>query len=201
MHGRSAVSLNARVPRRWILSCVNGGGTAAARPWQPFPASGACLSLNWAASAPPRAHPAAAGAAGGMIRRFGSLNPYAKGKTGTDMYVHPADEVEAQRPLAPDPYDGTYQRPQGAPDPRSISREQFHQFMYGKPQRFSKELKVAVMGCTLAGFGIGITWLTVYIMRPDDFEWVEEERKRIQEAKQRIQARIDKADSVGTSAA
>ncbi|CDJ50667.1 hypothetical protein, conserved [Eimeria brunetti] len=115
------------------------------------------------------------------------------GSQARALNPHPADQVEAQRPLAPNPYDGVYKMPEGAPDPHSLSRARFHQFMHGKPQRFSKELKVTVMGCTLAGFGVGVTWLTAYIMRPDDFEWVEEERKRIQEAKERIQSRIDKA--------
>ena len=52
------------------------------------------------------------------------------------------------------------------------------------------------MGCTLAGFGVGVTWLTAYIMRPDDFEWVEEERRRIQEAKERIQQKIERAEKM-----
>lgn len=42
--------------------------------------------------------------------------------------------------------------------------------------------------------GIGVTWLTAYIMRPDDFEWVEEERRRIEEAKARIQKKIEQAN-------
>ncbi|KAL8453132.1 hypothetical protein Emed_001002 [Eimeria media] len=110
--------------------------------------------------------------------------------------------------------------PRGAPDARNLSRQQFHQFMKGKPQRFSKELKsctgkevgepashrlahliprlherhVAMMGVSLTVFGVGMTWLTVYLMRPDDFEWVEEERRRIQEAKDRIQRKIDEAN-------
>lgn len=50
------------------------------------------------------------------------------------------------------------------------------------------------MGFSLTAIGIGVTWLTAYIMRPDDFQWVEEERRRIQEAKERIQLRIDKAN-------
>ena len=63
-------------------------------------------------------------------------------KSALNYPPHPGDEVDAQRPLAPDPYDSTYKLPQGAPDARSLSRERFHQFMHGKPQRFSKELKV-----------------------------------------------------------
>lgn len=129
-------------------------------------------------------------------RYFGSMNLAAKSKgpAGSLEHFHPADIVEAQRPLAPDPYDGTYKMPQGAPDARNLTRQQFHQFMHGKPQRFSKELKVAIMGVSLTAVGIGVTWLTAYIMRPDDFQWVEEERKRIQEAKERIQKKIDKAN-------
>lgn len=54
------------------------------------------------------------------------------------------EEVEKNRPLAPDPCDGTYQMPARAPNPSNLSRDQFHQFMQGKPQRFSQELKVFV---------------------------------------------------------
>lgn len=78
------------------------------------------------------------------VRSFGSLNLFAKNK-GSAAFpedFHPADVVDAQRPLAPDPYDGTYRMPQGAPDARNLTRQQFHQFMHGKPQRFSRELKV-----------------------------------------------------------
>ncbi|KAL8428192.1 hypothetical protein Efla_005294 [Eimeria flavescens] len=135
------------------------------------------------------------------VRSFSSLNPLSRvGKKNEsrrsppEQQLPPWEEVEAQRPLAPDPYDGTYKMPCGAPDARSISRQQFHQFMKGKPQRFSKELKVAAMGVSLMTFGVGVTCLTVYLMRPDDFEWVEEERRRIQEAKERIQRRIDEAN-------
>lgn len=82
------------------------------------------------------------------IRSFGSLRSSSlsggKSVNGAEQQMSPWDEVEAQRPLAPDPYDGTYQMPKGAPDPRNLSRQQFHQFMHGKPQRFSKELKVGL---------------------------------------------------------
>ncbi|KAL8429823.1 hypothetical protein ACSSS7_006271 [Eimeria intestinalis] len=139
-------------------------------------------------------------------RLFSSLNLLSQhqnkpseSSSSSSVQLPPWEEVEAQRPLAPDPYDGTYQMPRGAPDSRNISRQQFHQFMKGKPQRFSKELKVAVMGVSLTVFGVGMTWLTVYLMRPDDFEWVEEERKRIQDAKDRIQRKIDQANRMQLS--
>lgn len=57
--------------------------------------------------------------------------------------------------------------------------------------------QVAVIGISLALFGIGVTALTMHIMRPDDFEWVEEERRRLQQAKERIQQNIRKASSEG----
>ncbi|KAL8454932.1 hypothetical protein Emag_001298 [Eimeria magna] len=139
-------------------------------------------------------------------RPFSSLNLLSQrhnkpseSSTSPSAQLPPWEEVEAQRPLAPDPYDGTYQMPQGAPDARNLSRQQFHQFMKGKPQRFSKELKVAMMGVSLTVFGVGMTWLTVYLMRPDDFEWVEEERRRIQEAKDRIQRKIEQANRLQVS--
>ncbi|KAL8275804.1 hypothetical protein Esti_000367 [Eimeria stiedai] len=139
-------------------------------------------------------------------RLFSSLNVVSQcdnkpsdNSSSPSVQLSPWEEVEAQRPLAPDPYDGTYEMPRGAPDVRNLSRQQFHQFMKGKPQRFSKELKVAMMGVSLTVFGVGMTWLTVHLMRPDDFEWVEEERRRIQEAKDRIQRKIDQANRLQVS--
>lgn len=94
-------------------------------------------------------------------------------------------EVERMRPRAPNPWDGTYQWPAAAPDPLEIKRESFHAFMHGKQEMFSRELKVFVYGWAMAGLLVGLTALTIYVMAPDDFEWVEEERARMERAKRK----------------
>mmetsp|Transcript_35044 Transcript_35044/g.69162 ORF Transcript_35044/g.69162 Transcript_35044/m.69162 type:complete len:161 (+) Transcript_35044:148-630(+) len=93
-------------------------------------------------------------------------------------------EVDMNRPRVPKVED--YVRPKKAPDPNQLTREQFRQFMRGKPQRFSVELQQFIGAWIILGFISSEVMLTLYIMRPDDFEWVEEERARLEAAKRKM---------------
>ncbi|PFH35331.1 hypothetical protein BESB_062180 [Besnoitia besnoiti] len=94
-------------------------------------------------------------------------------------------EVERARPRVPNAFDGTYQWPQAAPNPLEIKRETFQAFMHGKTERFSRELKVFLYGWGITLFIVGLTLLTIKLMAPDDFEWVEAERERMEQAKRK----------------
>lgn len=98
------------------------------------------------------------------------------------------EEVEAHRPKAPT-LEG-YERPKGAPEQFDLTREQFHQYMRGKPRRYSSELRVFLTGIGVMSFVLAECAFTVYKMRPDDLSWIEEERQRAAAAKARIDARI-----------
>ncbi|OLP97100.1 hypothetical protein AK812_SmicGene20623 [Symbiodinium microadriaticum] len=103
------------------------------------------------------------------------------------------EEVELHRPKAPT-LEG-YVRPVGAPEQLDIPREQYHQFMMGKPARYSVELRNFLMGLGVVSFCFAEFAFTVYKLRPDDLDWVDEERKRAAAAKARIEARIAKQES------
>ncbi|CAE7264993.1 unnamed protein product [Symbiodinium sp. CCMP2592] len=107
------------------------------------------------------------------------------------------EEVELHRPKAPT-LEG-YVRPVGAPEQLDIPREQYHQFMMGKPARYSVELRNFLMGLGVVSFCFAEFAFTVYKLRPDDLDWVDEERKRAAAAKARIEARIAKQESEGSS--
>mmetsp|Transcript_31690 Transcript_31690/g.74217 ORF Transcript_31690/g.74217 Transcript_31690/m.74217 type:complete len:147 (+) Transcript_31690:63-503(+) len=107
------------------------------------------------------------------------------------------EEVELHRPKAPT-LEG-YVRPVGAPEQLDIPREQYHQFMMGKPARYSVELRNFLMGLGVVSFCFAEFAFTVYKLRPDDLDWVDEERKRAAAAKARIEARIAKQESEASS--
>merc|ERR1719203_1470069 len=98
------------------------------------------------------------------------------------------EEVELHRPKAPS-LDG-YVRPAGAPDQMDITREQYHQFMLGKPAKYSVELRNFLLGVATVSFCLSEFAFTIYKLKPDDLDWVDEERKRAAAAKARIDARI-----------
>ncbi|CAE8705257.1 unnamed protein product [Polarella glacialis] len=101
------------------------------------------------------------------------------------------EEVELHRPKVPS-IEG-YIRPAGAPEQYDITREQYHQFMLGKPTRYSVELRNFLMGLGVVSFCLAEFAFTIYKLRPDDLGWVDEERQRASEAKARIEAKIAKA--------
>lgn len=79
----------------------------------------------------------------GTSRFFSTVN-----KTSRESGMSPPQtstwlEVERVRPQVPSAFDGTYQWPEAAPNPLDIKRENFHAFMHGKSERFSRELKVS----------------------------------------------------------
>eukprot|EP00930_Biecheleria_cincta_P057801 TRINITY_DN43678_c0_g1_i1.p1 TRINITY_DN43678_c0_g1~~TRINITY_DN43678_c0_g1_i1.p1 ORF type:complete len:148 (-),score=30.59 TRINITY_DN43678_c0_g1_i1:116-559(-) len=102
------------------------------------------------------------------------------------------EEVELHRPKAPS-LEG-YVRPTGAPEQFDISREQYHQFMLGKPARYSVELRNFLMGLGVVSFCLAEFAFTIYKLRPDDLDWVDEERQRAAAAKARIEAKIAKQE-------
>mmetsp|Transcript_80160 Transcript_80160/g.124920 ORF Transcript_80160/g.124920 Transcript_80160/m.124920 type:complete len:147 (+) Transcript_80160:78-518(+) len=98
------------------------------------------------------------------------------------------EEVELHRPKAPT-LEG-YVRPAGAPEQFDTTREQYHQFMLGKPGRYSMELRNFLLGLGVVSFIFAEFAFTIYKLRPDDLDWVDEERQRAAAAKARIEARI-----------
>eukprot|EP00389_Voromonas_pontica_P002816 GDKH01004183.1.p1 GENE.GDKH01004183.1~~GDKH01004183.1.p1 ORF type:complete len:166 (-),score=11.52 GDKH01004183.1:236-733(-) len=97
------------------------------------------------------------------------------------------EEVEAHRPRVPklDPK----LRPSNAPSPEEITRKQFRQFMRGKMKTVSTETKQTLALIALLTFIICEVAFTIKQLSPDDFQWVEEERTRIEAAKRKM-ARI-----------
>mmetsp|Transcript_120002 Transcript_120002/g.208395 ORF Transcript_120002/g.208395 Transcript_120002/m.208395 type:complete len:150 (+) Transcript_120002:89-538(+) len=98
------------------------------------------------------------------------------------------EEVELHRPKAPT-LEG-YVRPAGAPEQFDLTRDQYHQFMLGKPAKYSVELRNFLMGLGVVSFILAEFAFTIYKLRPDDLDWVDEERIRAAAAKARIEARI-----------
>merc|ERR1712232_1407848 len=98
------------------------------------------------------------------------------------------EEVELHRPKAPT-LEG-YVRPVGAPEQNDLTRDQYHQFMMGKPAKYSVELRNFLMGLGVVSFCLAEFAFTLYKLRPDDLDWVDEERQRAAAAKARIDARI-----------
>lgn len=98
------------------------------------------------------------------------------------------EEVELHRPMAPS-LDG-YNRPVGAPNQEDITREQYHQFMLGKPEKYSAELRNFIMGFAVVSFCLAEFAFTIYKLRPDDLDWIDEERQRAAAAKARIEAKL-----------
>merc|ERR1712007_291730 len=77
-----------------------------------------------------------------------------------------------------------------APEQGDISREQYHQFMLGKPARYSLEFRNFLMGFGVISFMLFEFSFTVYKLQPDDMGWVDEERKRAAAAKARMDAKL-----------
>jgi len=110
------------------------------------------------------------------------------------------EEVEQHRPKAPS-VEG-YIRPVGAPEQFDVTREQYHQFMMGKPARYSYELRNFLMGLGMVSFCTAEFAFTIYKLKPDDLDWVDEERTKAAAAKARIEAKIAKQqETVATDAA
>lgn len=84
------------------------------------------------------------------------------------------EEIHMFQPRVPHPHD--YDWPKGAPDPLDTPRERFHEFMRGRPIPFT----VSVGRNLYRNLGFTFFFVLSYggyqAMRPDDFQWVDEER-------------------------
>merc|ERR1711920_836683 len=100
--------------------------------------------------------------------------------TSTSRALETWEEVELHRPKAPT-LDG-YVRPAGAPEQSELTRDQYHQFMMGKPSRYSIELRNFLMGLGVVSFCLSEFAYTIYKLRPDGLDWIDEERKRAEAA-------------------
>merc|ERR1712187_890530 len=98
------------------------------------------------------------------------------------------EEVELHRPKAPT-LEG-YVRPVGAPEQNDLTRDQYHQFMMGKPAKYSVELRNFLMGLGVVSFCLAEFAFTLYKLRPYDLDWGDEEQRAAAAAKARIDARI-----------
>jgi hypothetical protein len=79
-----------------------------------------------------------------------------------------------------------YQRPERAPLPENLRREQFHQFMMGKQDKYPVELKTYVLAFALFSWIVGLAAFTFHKLKPDDFEWIEEQRNKAEAYKERM---------------
>lgn len=100
------------------------------------------------------------------------------------------EEVDINYPRVPT-LDG-YQRPKNAPLPSELTREQYHQYMLGRPERFSKEFQTWICGVCMCALCMSIMAFASFKLKPDDFDWLEEERTRAERAKIRISERNEK---------
>ena len=98
------------------------------------------------------------------------------------------EEVERNRPRVPN-LEG-YRRPAKAPQQQEIPREEFHRFMMGRAPRVPEQWRAFVGGFVLFSWCVGACALTMYKLRPDDFEWLEEERNKAEAAKARITKKL-----------
>ncbi|VWU51220.1 conserved protein, unknown function [Hepatocystis sp. ex Piliocolobus tephrosceles] len=68
----------------------------------------------------------------------------------------------------------------------NIDINTFKQYKHKNNPLFSTEFKVFITGFLISCWCIFAVYLTVKILSPDDFEWIENERKRLEEAKKKI---------------
>ncbi|EUD66739.1 hypothetical protein C922_02724 [Plasmodium inui San Antonio 1] len=68
----------------------------------------------------------------------------------------------------------------------SIDINTFKKYKHKNNPIFSTEFKVFITGFLICGWCVFAVYLTVRIMSPDDFEWVENERKRLEDAKRKV---------------
>ncbi len=80
--------------------------------------------------------------------------------------------------------------PDSAPNVSRVPRSEYHRFMLGKPTRFHKDFRVFFFGLSITALILGECSFALFQLRPDDFDFVKEERDRAQKAKERIEARI-----------
>ena len=97
-----------------------------------------------------------------------------------------ATPEEIQRQMVRIPTLEGYRRPEKAPLPENLNRERFHQFMMGKPDKYPIELKTYLLAFVLVAWVIGLASFTFYKLKPDDFDWIEEQRNKAEAYKERM---------------
>ncbi|CAD7939858.1 unnamed protein product [Amoebophrya sp. A120] len=79
-----------------------------------------------------------------------------------------------------------YKRPKNAPLPTELTRADYHQFMRGKPRRWQQQTVCPAVGAALICFTFCEMAYAMFKLKPDDFDWIEEERARARAARERI---------------
>ncbi|SBT31508.1 conserved Plasmodium protein, unknown function [Plasmodium ovale wallikeri] len=79
----------------------------------------------------------------------------------------------------------------------NIDINTFRKYKHKNNPIFSTEFKIFITGVFLCGWCVFAIYLTVRIMSPDDFEWVENERKRLEDAKKKIMCIKEKEKEKG----
>ena len=120
----------------------------------------------------------------GMLRR--QVRKFCSSRNETPLSTW--EEVERNRPRVPT-LEG-YRRPARAPQQQDIPREDFHRFMMGRAPKIPEQWRAFVGGFVLFSWCIGACAFTMYKLRPDDFEWLEEERNKAEAAKARIMKKM-----------
>ncbi|GAW79436.1 hypothetical protein, conserved [Plasmodium gonderi] len=78
----------------------------------------------------------------------------------------------------------------------NIDINTFKKYKHKNNPIFSTEFKVFITGFLICGWCVFAIYLTIRIMSPDDFEWVESERKRLEDAKKKIMIIKDRENKV-----
>ena len=73
-----------------------------------------------------------------------------------------------------------------------ITREQYHQFTRGTKRTMDPELGNFLVGFGTMCWGVFACAGTMYLMRPDDFSWVDEEREKAAAAAERYKRIAEK---------
>ncbi|SCL97732.1 conserved Plasmodium protein, unknown function [Plasmodium chabaudi chabaudi] len=68
----------------------------------------------------------------------------------------------------------------------NIDINTFRKYKHKNNPTFSTEFKVFITGLSICAWCLFAMYMTVKIMTPNDFEWVDNERKRLEEAKKKI---------------
>lgn len=120
----------------------------------------------------------------GGSRRHKSFQEGSTTASGERRVLTKLEETQMYQPRVPHPE--AYEWPKGAPNPHDARREQYHEFMRGRPFCFTANVTTVLY--RLGGFGLSLVLVIISyrILRPDDFQWVDEERKRLLAARKKL---------------
>ncbi|CZT98188.1 hypothetical protein PFMG_00808 [Plasmodium falciparum IGH-CR14] len=68
----------------------------------------------------------------------------------------------------------------------NIDINTFKKYKHKNNPTFSTEFKIFITGIIISMWCVFAIYLTIRIMSPDNFDWVEDERKRLEDAKKKI---------------